>query len=381
VLTGCRAEYGLLHRLLLVLRNDDRAQLQLIVTGTHLSERFGFTIGQIESDGFEVAARVPIAVDDDSIAGVSRALSAATVGMSNALRELRPDLLVLLGDRYEVLAAAQAALIARIPVAHIHGGEVTEGAIDEAIRHAVTKMSHLHFTAAEPYRQRVIQLGESPDRVWNVGATGLDNIENLELVPRVELEELIGVRLVSPTFLVTYHPVTLSSEDQGHAMRRLLEVLDETGGTVVITGVNADPGGARIRQEAIEFAAKRAGLVALVETLGVRRYLSVMAYADAVVGNSSSGLLEAPAIGTPTVDIGERQRGRLRAPSVVHCSDDSPAIRKAVLQALSDAHREIAARRETPYGTAGASERIASIITAHPLDIVMKRFHDVEVSS
>lgn len=378
VVTGTRAEYGLLYWLLRDLHEDPSVDLQLIVTGTHLSSRFGLTVQQIESDGLPIAATVPLPVEDDSIAGVTAALSEATCGIGAAIASLRPDLMVLLGDRYEVLGAAQAAMLARVPVAHIHGGEATEGAIDEAIRHAVTKMAHLHFVAAEPYRQRVIQLGESPDRVWTVGAAGLDNIELLPKLPRSDLEATLGLRLERPSFLVTYHPVTLSDQDQGGAMRTLLQVLNETAGTMIITGVNADTGGRAMRDVATAFAAANRGRVVMVESLGSLRYLSAMAHVDAIVGNSSSGLIEAPAMGKAAVDIGDRQRGRLRAPAVIHCDHDAASIRLAIRQALSAEHREVAARRETPYGTPGAARRVAAVIASHPLDgLLTKRFHDL----
>jgi len=378
VVTATRAEYGLLRSLLDTLRADAAVELQLVVAGAHLAERFGMTVRQIEQDGLRIDARVPMPLDDDSALGVTRALAAATAGFGEAFARLRPDLLVVLGDRYEMLAAAQAAMLARIPIAHLHGGEATEGAVDEAIRHAITKMSHLHFVAAEAFRRRVIQLGERPDRVWTVGATGLDNIAGVERLPRAQLEAALGIALRAPSFLVTYHPATLSDADPGQAMRTLLEALDETGGTIVLTGVNADAGGAAVRREAERFAAARPERVRLVETLGVQRYLSLMALVDAVVGNSSSGLLEAPSVGTPSVDVGERQRGRPRAPSVVHCDGDAQAIRGALATALSPQMRAVAARRETPYGTPGAAGRIAAVLRAHPLEgLLAKRFHDL----
>lgn len=378
VVTATRAEYGLLYWLLRALRDDASVTLQLVVTGTHLSPAFGMTVNGIESDGFEISDRVPMLLQDDSPQGVTKSLGLATLGMADTFARLRPDALVLLGDRYEMLAAAQAAMIARIPIAHVHGGEATQGLIDEAIRHAITKMAHLHFVAADDFRRRVIQLGETPDHVWTVGATGLDNIARLPLLDRASLEANLGFSLPRPSLLVTYHPVTLSEEDPGASMRTLLEALDETGANLVLTGVNADTGGSSMRREAEQFAAARPGRVLLVESLGALRYLSVMQHVDAVIGNSSSGLLEAPALGKPTVDIGERQQGRLLAPSVIHCDANAESIRAAVRQALSPAHQALAARRETPYGTPGAAERIAAVLRSHPLEgLLMKRFHDL----
>lgn len=378
VVSATRAEYGLLYWLLRALRDDPTVELQLVVTGTHLSPAHGQTVRGIESDGFTITDRVSILLQDDSPLGVTKSLGLATLGFAESFARLRPDVLVLLGDRYEMLGAAQAAMIGRIPIAHIHGGEATEGLIDEAIRHAITKMSHLHFVAADDFRRRVIQLGEAPDRVWVVGATGLDNIARLPLLGRAALEAELGLSLSPPSLLVTYHPVTLRDEDPGVAMRDLLEVVDSIAGTILLTGVNADTGANAMRREAEQFAAARPGRVLLAESLGALRYLSAMQQVDAVVGNSSSGLLEAPALGTPTVDIGERQRGRLRAPSVIHCAATRRAIATAVREALSPAHRMCAERRETPYGTPGAAERIAAVLRAHPLEgILIKRFHDL----
>jgi UDP-hydrolysing UDP-N-acetyl-D-glucosamine 2-epimerase len=264
----------------------------------------------------------------------------------------------------------------------LHGGEATEGAIDEAIRHAISKMSHLHFVAAESFRRRVIQLGEAPERVWSVGATGLDNIGRLSLLDRAAMEAELGLPLVSPSMLVTYHPVTLRDQDQGGAMQLLLETLDEFGGMMVLTGVNADAGAGAIRRAAERFAAAHPARVRLVESLGTLRYLSAMKLVDVVVGNSSSGLLEAPAMGTPTVDIGERQQGRPRASSVVHCAATAEEIRVAVTQALSPAHRALSAQRVTPYGTSGAAERIAAVLRSHPLEgLLIKRFHNLSVET
>jgi UDP-hydrolysing UDP-N-acetyl-D-glucosamine 2-epimerase len=337
------------------------------------------TVRDIEQDGIPIAARVPVTINDDSTMGVTEALAATTTGLGRAFQELRPDLLVILGDRYEMLGAAQAAMVARIPIAHVHGGEATEGLIDEAIRHAITKMSHLHFVAADVFRKRVIQLGEAPERVWTVGATGLDNIEKIPRLERAELEENLGIELCSPSFLVTYHPVTLQASDPSAAMRNLLDVLDTFGGNMVITGVNADPGNNAIRREIERFASERRERVLAVSSLGTRLYLSTLDAVDAVVGNSSSGLIEAPSLGTPTVDIGDRQRGRLYAPSVIHCSEDTDAIRLAVEKALSKDHSVIAAERCTPYGQPGAGQRIAEIVTTYPLDtLLIKRFHDIK---
>ena len=380
VVTATRAEYGLLYWLLRALRDDPHIDLQLVVTGTHLSPAFGMTVRNIESDGFAIAERLPILLQDDSPQGITKSLGLATLAFADAFARLAPDILVLLGDRYEILGAAQAAMIGRLPIAHIHGGEATEGQIDEAIRHSITKMAHLHFVAADDFRRRVIQLGEDPSRVWVVGAAGLDNIARLPLLDRETLAVQLGVWLVSPCLLVTYHPVTLRQQNPGESMQTLLDVVDEVASTIILTGVNADTGGNAMREAAERFATARPGKVLLAKSLGTLRYLSAVKHADVVVGNSSSGLLEAPAIGTPTVDIGERQQGRLRAPSVVHCAPEAQDILAAILHALSPGHRAVAARRETPYGTPGAAERILSVLQSHPLEgLLVKRFHNLPV--
>ena len=378
VFTSTRAEYGLLRPLMREIAQRPALVLQLIVSGTHLSSTHGLTYQDIERDGFTIDAHVDMQLGADTPLAVAKSAALALAGTAEALDRLKPDLLVLLGDRYELLAAAQAAMLARIPIAHIHGGETTEGLIDEAIRHAITKLSHLHFTAAEEYADRIRQMGEAPERVWMVGAPALDNIEALEPVSREELEQQLGIRLKSPSFLVTFHPETLNADSGLSAMEALLAALDEFDGSVVITGTNADPGAGAIREALNAFAARRPERVAQVESLGGRRYLSLIKLVDAVVGNSSSGLIEVPAMGKPTVDIGERQRGRLRAPAVVHCAATVDEIRAAVQQVLSPDHQTLAARRVTPYGTPGAARRIVDVLETEPIDgILFKQFQNV----
>lgn len=378
VVTSTRAEYGLLFWLLKELQSDPAVDLQLIATGTHLSEKFGMTVQGIEADGFTVNARVPMSTDDDSPLGITKALASVTSGVGEALDRLQPDIVVLLGDRFEILGAAQAALIARIPIAHIHGGESTEGLIDEAVRHSVTKMAHLHFVAANEFRHRVMQLGENPQHVWTVGASGLDNIARLKLMDKSALEAKLNISLKSPFFLFTFHPVTLDKTDQGQLVTQFLSAMVEVNGSVVITGVNADTGSKSIRSEIAKFADLYPDSIRVVETLGSLGYLSAVALSDAVVGNSSSGLLEAPALGVPTIDIGDRQRGRLRAPSVIHCNDNSLAFKQALQVALSDEHKATASLRCTPYGTPGSASRISKIIRDHPLDgLLFKKFYAV----
>lgn len=376
VFTSTRAEYGLLRPLMREIVSRASLTLQVIASGTHLSPQHGMTCGEIETDGFAIDAKIEMLLSGDSVVASSKSAALAMMGTAEALDRLRPDVLVLLGDRYELLAAAQAAVLSRVPIAHVHGGETTEGAIDELIRHAVTKLSHLHFPAAEPYAQRLRQMGESHERIWTVGAPALDNIAALDAVPREELEQNLGLELRSPSFLVTYHPVTTLEDSGLHAMQSLLNAFDDFDATVIVTGTNADPGASAIREVLERFASQRRGRVALVESLGARRYLSLMSQVDAVVGNSSSGLLEAPAMGVSTVDIGSRQRGRLRAPSVIHCSENADAIRVALARSLSKEQRELAGRRETPYGRPGAARRIVDVLEVVPLKTLDKPFVD-----
>lgn len=374
--TSTRADYGLLRPLMAEVVSRPQLTLQVIASGTHLSDAYGATWQEIAGDGFPIDARVGMSVGADDAESVARSASQVLAGVAAALVRLQPDVLVLLGDRYELLAAAQAAVLTRVPIAHIHGGETTEGAIDDAIRHAVTKLSHWHFAAAESYAERIRQMGEAPDRVWNVGAPAMDNIAALEPVPKEMLEAFLGLTLRAPTFLVTYHPVTLDADGGLSAMQALLTAIDTGDGSIIITGANADPGTTAIRERLQNFANAHPGRVALVESLGARRYLSLMRHVDAVIGNSSSGLLEAPAVGVPTVDIGPRQQGRLRAPSVLHCGESAAEIRQALNTALSSEHRAIAVRRESPYGQPGAARRIIDQLSTLDLRLSAKPFVD-----
>lgn len=350
--------------------------LQTIVSGTHLSESHGATWQEIVADGFLIDERVAMSIETDDACGAAQSAAQVLFGVAKSLERLKPDVLVLLGDRYELLAAAQAAVLARVPIAHIHGGEATEGAIDESIRHAVTKLSHWHFASAGVHALRIIQMGEAAERVWNVGAPAMDNIAVLEPVAKQELEVFLGIQLCAPAFLVTYHPVTLKEDGGFSAMDALLTALDACGGSIVITGVNADPGAEAIRARLQRFAIQRPNKVKLVESLGSRRYLSLMRCVDVVVGNSSSGLLEAPAVGTPTVDIGARQQGRLRAPSVIHCGESALEITRALQVALSVEHKAIAAKCESPYGQSGVSRRIIDQLEVVDVTSLAKPFID-----
>lgn len=380
VVTGSRAEYGLLRWLMKEIQEDTELQLQIVATGTHLSPEFGLTYQVIETDGFTIDAKVEMLLSSDSPVGVAKSMGLGVIGFADALDRLKPDILVVLGDRFEILAAAQAAMVARIPLAHIHGGESTEGAIDEAIRHAVTKMSHLHFTAAEPYRKRVIQLGEAPERVFNVGAIGIDNFLQLNLLSRSALESALSFPLGSaPVILCTYHPLTLKDDDAGSTLQELFESLDRLPTVkVVFTKGNADTGGRIINKMIDDYAARNADRVVAFVNLGQVRYLSLLCEADVVLGNSSSGIVEAPSAKTPTVNIGERQRGRLKAPSIIDCDESADAIAAAIERALSPAFQKVAAEGITFFGSGGASRRIKQVLKETPTDgILLKHFYDL----
>ncbi len=378
VVTGTRADYGLLRWLLSELRDRDDVELRIVVTGMHLSPEFGDTWRVIEEDGFTIDARVDLQLGPDSGADIAHATARALSGLTDALEGIAPDLVVLLGDRFEILAAAQACLFLGIPIAHIAGGELTEGAIDDAIRHAVTKMAHLHFVETAAYADRVVQLGESPDRVFEVGGIGLDNLDRLELLDRARLEQELGLVLTAPLALCTFHPETLAGQSAEDAIRPLFDALESLPDLqVVFTKGNADAGGRELNLLVDGFVAAHAERMAAFTSLGQLRYLSLMRIADVVLGNSSSGIMEAPTAGTPTVNIGDRQRGRLRAPSVIDVPDEAGGIRDAILRALQADTQDAAAKRVSPFGTAGASARIAEIVATHDLDgILVKRFHD-----
>lgn len=380
VLTGGRPDYGLFQPLISILRDDADVDLKLIVTGMHLMVSQGETWRQIEDDGFEIAARVNMNMSGDSPTDISGAIAAGVAGMGETLERLKPDVLVLLGDRFEALAAAIAAMISRTPIAHIHGGEATEGLIDEPIRHCITKMAHIHLTATDAYRRRVIQLGEAPDSVFSVGAIGLDNFRQLTLLGRSDLEHELSLPLGKPTFLVTYHPVTLEHETSAQHVENLISALDEfEDATIVITLPNADTDNAAIRERFVAFAAAQPARVAAFPALGSRRYLSLMAQSDLVIGNSSSGLIEAPSLPVPTVDIGDRQRGRIAPPSVIHADPDAASITTAIRLGLSDAFRSGIAGQENPYGDGETAPRIAEILKTASLGpaILKKHFYDL----
>ena len=374
VVTGSRAEYGLLRWVIDGLRHTRGIELQLAVTGAHLEAAFGATVAAIKADGYPIAARVPMRLKDDTPAGIARSMALGLAGFGAAFARLRPQLVVVLGDRYEILAAAQAALLANIPIAHIAGGDLTEGAYDDAMRHALTKMSHLHFVTNPASGRRVVQMGEDPRRVHVVGSPGLDNLKRLKLLGRAALERALGARLRARNLLVTFHPVTLAPQDSGAQLDELLHALDALGAEtgIFFTLPNADGGGRALRRKIERFVARHANARAFA-SLGQLRYLSLMREVDAVVGNSSSGLYEAPALRKPSVNIGERQKGRLRAASVIDAAPRRKAIGAAIRRALALDTR----RARTPYGDGNAARRIVKVIAGAGdfAPLLHKRFH------
>lgn len=382
VVTGSRAEFGLLRWLMHGIAEADGLELQVVATGMHLSPEYGLTYRDIEAAGFGIDARVEMLLGADTPTAVTKSMGLGMIGFADVFERLAPDLVLVLGDRFEILAAAAAALIARIPLAHLHGGEKTEGAFDEAIRHSITKMAHLHFVAAEEYRNRVIQLGEDPQRVFNVGGLGVDAIKRMRLLDRREVEASVGIVLGDRNLLVTFHPVTLEGEgDLQGQMQELLSALDALRDTTIIfTMPNADTGSHAIVQAIEQFVACHPN-ASCHASLGQLRYLSLLRQVDAVVGNSSSGLAEAPTLGIPTVNIGDRQRGRLQAESVVNCAPTRQAILEAIERATSSEFRHLAMGAVNPYGDGGAAEKIVDVIARSPLSgILSKSFHDLPVT-
>jgi GDP/UDP-N,N'-diacetylbacillosamine 2-epimerase (hydrolysing) len=378
VVTGTRAEFGLLRWLMHEIEACDALTLQIIATGMHLSPEFGSSYHEIEQAGFNIDAKVEMLLSADTGSAITKSMGLGLIGYADAYAHLVPHIVVLLGDRFEIFAAAAAAMIAGIPIAHLHGGETTEGAFDEAIRHSITKMAHLHFVAAEDYRKRVIQLGEQPERVFLVGGLGIDAIKRTTLMTREALELSLNFAFGPRNLLITFHPVTLESQSSAHQMSELLEALDGLQDThLIFTMPNADTGGRELAAMVDAFVATHPNARAY-SSLGQLRYLSCMRFVDGVVGNSSSGLAEAPSMGIGTIDIGDRQRGRLRAASVIHCEPSQDQITQALHMLNSSAFKASLSRVVNPYGTGGASQRIVEVLAAHPLDqLIKKKFHDI----
>ncbi len=377
VVTGTRAEYGLLRWVMQGIKDDPELTLQIIATGMHLSPEFGLTYREIEKDGFLIDRKVEMLTSSDTPVGIAKSMGLGMIGFADALNELRPDIIVVLGDRFEIFAAVAAALVARIPVAHLHGGEATEGLIDEAVRHSITKMSQLHFVAAEEYRRRVIQLGEQPEHVYLVGGLGIDNIRRLKLLDRAALETSLDFKLGQKNLLITFHPVTLETESAVVQMEELLSVLAALVDTqLIFTLPNADTDGRALIKMVEHFVAQYSNARAYT-SLGQLLYLSCLAKMDGVVGNSSSGLAEAPSFKKGTVNIGDRQRGRLHAASVINCEPTRQSIAAALCKLYSSDFQAGLSQVCNPYGEGGASEKVVTLIKSVGLDnLIKKRFYD-----
>lgn len=379
IVTGSRAEYGLLHWLMREIAQCEGLRLQIIVTGTHLSPEHGLTWQELEADGFTIDYQVEMLLSSDTPVGVSKSMGLGMIGFADAYSALNPDLLVVLGDRFEIFSAVSAALIARIPVAHLHGGEVTEGAFDEAIRHSITKMSHLHFVATEHYRRRVIQLGEQPERVFALGALGVDGVKKTALLSKAQVEQALDFSLGEKNLLITFHPVTLDAQSAQTQFNELLAALSALHDThLLFTRPNADTGGHVINDLIDAFVKAHPHNARVYTSLGRLRYLSTMRYVDAVVGNSSSGLLEAPSMKVATINVGDRQKGRVRAKSVIDCEPRAVSIGEALERVYSKAFQSALENVQNPYGKGDSAQAICAVLQRVSLDnIVKKSFYDM----
>lgn len=378
IITGGRAEYGLLYPVIKKVQEHQDLELQLLVTGMHLKEEFGSTYKEIEKE-FKIDKKVDIPLDDDSAVGISTSISSAISGFAESFNELKPDIVVVLGDRYEIFAAVTAAMVANIPIAHIHGGEITEGAIDDAIRHSITKMSHLHFTSTDEYKNRVIQLGEDPKKVFNVGALGVENIKNIKVLSKEEFEKSINFQLDKKNLLVTFHPVTLDKTSSYDQFSQLLKSLDEFEDTnIIFTKANSDTDGKIINKMIDEYVSKNPHKSIAFSSLGMLRYFSALTYLDAVVGNSSSGIIEAPSFKIATINIGDRQKGRLQAQSVINSSCNYADIKTAIDRGLSKEFRDSLVNMDNPYEGVDTSDNIVREIARIDLNnILKKKFWDI----
>lgn len=369
VVTGTRAEYGLLSRLMRLIEESPDCQLQVIATNMHLLPEYGNTYREIEQDGFCITAKVPMKKPTDDAFGVITSMAEEMNGMNEALHRLSPDMVLILGDRYEMLVVAIVAMLQRIPIAHLHGGEISEGAVDDSIRHSITKMSSLHFTSTEEYRKRVIQLGEQPGRVFYVGSLGVENLKLVPLMSKQDLEDSLNFTLDGNTILVTYHPVTLGNRSPKDEISDLLLALDAFPALkVLFTMPNSDQGGEMIRQAIEDYCSRNSERCRCYSSLGLKRYLSVLRYVAAVAGNSSSGLLEVPSAHIPTLNIGERQKGRTHGESVFDCGSDTNSIIAGLNTVLSDEFREVAYKAVNPYEKENTAQSVFDIISTYPLD-------------
>jgi GDP/UDP-N,N'-diacetylbacillosamine 2-epimerase (hydrolysing) len=374
VVTGTRAEYGQLYWTIKGIMNDENLILQMCVTGMHLSPEFGMTYQEIENDGIKIDYKVEMLLSSDTPVGISKSMGLGLIGFADAYERLKPDMILVLGDRFEIFSAVAAAMIARIPVAHCHGGEATEGLIDEPIRHSITKMSHLHFTSTDEYRKRVIQLGEDPLNVSNVGALGIENINKMQLLKRSAFEDSINFKLSTINFLITFHPVTLdenSAETQFEALLKAIECYPDV--RVIFTKPNSDTGGRVICKMIDDFVSANQEKAVAFHSLGQHRYLSAISHVDVIIGNSSSGLVEVPSFKKATINIGDRQRGRIASDSVIQCEPNINSIKFAIEKALSEEFKTILKSVSNPHGTGNSSDQIISIIKERAGKIQLKK--------
>jgi len=379
VVTGTRAEYGLLSRLMWLIRADHDLTLQIIATNMHLSPEFGLTYKEIEADGFTIDKKVEMLLSSDTSNAITKSIGLATIGFADAYEDLQPDILLILGDRFEILAAATAALIYKIPVAHLHGGEITEGAYDDAIRHAITKMSHLHFVSTEIYRQRVIQMGEHPSTVFNVGALGCENIKSLKLMRKDELEKSLGFKLDRNTILITYHPVTMECNTSEQQFRELLSAIDLFPELkVIFTMPNSDTDGRIIMKMIKEYVAKNPERTVWFDSLGCYRYLSVLQYIGGVVGNSSSGIIEVPSFHIPTINIGDRQKGRVAAASVLNSKPTQQDIQQRLAAILAPGYLDSLVSVTNPYDMPDTAKNILDTLKHQPI-VSIKSFYNLSI--
>ncbi len=379
IFTGTRAEYGLLKPLMEEIKKDKELELQIVVSGMHLSPEFGLTYKEIERDGFNIDEKIEILLSSDTREGMTKSVGLGIISFSEALKRLKPDISVVLGDRFEAFAFASASYLMGIPVAHINGGEITQGALDDNLRHAITKLSYLHFTSTEEYRKRVIQMGEEPERVFNVGSLNLSAIRMLKLYSKEEVEKILNIKFREINFLITFHPVTNEYGNSVAYLKELLKALEDFKDALLIfTKANADPEGRKINEEIEKFVRKNKERAYFFDNLGNRLYYSVMKHSSAVIGNSSSGILEAPFLGVPTVNIGSRQEGRIKPESVIDCKPDYESIKKAILKAISKDFREKIKNIKNPYGDGTAHVKIKQILKEFPLNRI-KRFYDISL--
>lgn len=379
VVTGTRAEYGLLYWTMKRLLEQPDFLLQLCVTGMHLSPEFGLTFKQIEADGFTIDEKIEVLLSSDTTIGISKSIGLGIISFAEVYQRLKPNIILVLGDRFEIFAAASAAMVAKIPIAHCHGGEATEGLIDESIRHSVTKMSHLHFTSTNEYSHRVIQLGESPEHVFNVGALGIESINRLQLLSKEDFEASINFKLGAKNVLVTYHPVTLEHETTESQFQALLDSLDQFPDIkVIFTKPNADTDGRIIINMIDKYTENNRDRSVSFVSLGQLRYLSCLQYIDVVIGNSSSGLIEVPSFKKATINIGDRQRGRIKADSVIDCSPVKHEISEAIQLAFSEYFREKLRTVTNFYGDGNSSEKIVNILKNIDFTgIIKKKFYNL----